>query len=276
VTNNISQRQRVEGPSSVTKAVRLIEALASADGTVGVTELARQVDVDKGSVSRILHTLEAAGFVTQDPATKCYALGLTFVHLSEKALRTVTLRQAARNSLERLAKRTGESAHLGVLVQGSVLYIDQAAPTRGAWIDVPIGTLAPSHCTALGKSLLAFQPDEVQSALRMALDLQPFTRRTLTSVDALSLHLEQVRNSGLSFDDEEFSVGVRCIAIPILGRDGHVAATIGLSGPSPRMTDEQLSIWGTLIRQEANVISAVIGGPVENEDPVPAREIIAG
>ena len=258
------------------KAVRLIEALASADGAVGVTELARQVDVDKGSVSRILHTLEAAGFVTQDPATKCYALGLTFVHLSEKALRRVTLRHAARNSLELLAKRTGESAHLGVLVQGSVLYIDQAAPTRGAWIDVPIGTLAPSHCTALGKSLLAFQPDEVQSTLRTSLDLQPFTRRTLTSVDALSCHLDQVRNLGLSFDDEEFSVGVRCIAIPILGRDGHVAATIGVCGPSPRMTDQQLRIWGELLRQEANAISAFIGGRVEREDSAPARETIAG
>jgi DNA-binding IclR family transcriptional regulator len=244
---------------SVTKAIRLMEALGDADGPVGVTELARQVDMDKSSVSRMLRTLEIAGYVAQDPVTKSYMLGLTLVHLGQKVLRRLNLRNAARGSLESLALRSGECAHIAVLVGGRALYIDQAAPARGVSIDAPIGTLAPLHCTALGKSLLALQPDDAREALLPSLTLEAFTRRTLTDLNSIRRDLAQVRERQVSFDDEEFSVGVRCIAVPIFRHDGTVAAAIGLSGPSPRVTDERLKEWETMLREEAFSISVQMG-----------------
>ncbi|RFU47609.1 IclR family transcriptional regulator [Paraburkholderia sp. DHOC27] len=236
-----------------------MEALADAEGPVGVTELARQVDMDKSSVSRMLRTLETAGYVSQDPVSKSYLLGLTLVHLGQKVLRRLNLRNAARGSLEALAMKSGECAHIAVLVGGRALYIDQATPARGVSIDAPVGTLAPLHCTALGKCLLAFQPALAIEALLPSLNLEAFTRRTLTDIGSITRDLEQVRERQVSFDDEEFSVGVRCIATPVFKHDGTVAAAIGLSGPSPRVTDERLREWETMLREEAMSVSMQLG-----------------
>jgi len=244
---------------SVSKALRLMEALADADGPVGVSELGRQVDMDKGSVSRMLRTLELSGFVTQDPVTKSYMLGLTLVHLGQKVLRRINLRNAARGSLESLAVHSGECAHIAVLVGGRALYIDQAAPSRGVSIDAPIGTLAPLHCTALGKILLAFQPESAQKTLLDSMHLESFTRRTLTDLGAVKRELEQIAARRVAYDDEEFSVGVRCLAVPIFKHDGSVAAAIGLSGPSPRVTDERLQEWAKLLHEEAFSVSVQLG-----------------
>jgi DNA-binding IclR family transcriptional regulator len=244
---------------SVTKAIRLMEALGEGDGPLGVTELGRQLDMDKSSVSRMLRTLEVAGFVSQDQTTKSYMLGMTLVHLGQKVLRRLNLRNVARVPLEALATRTGECAHIAVLVGNHALYIDQAAPARGVSIDAPVGTLAPLHCTALGKSLLAFQADAAIDKLLSSAPLEAFTRRTLTEISAVKRDLQQVRERFISFDDEEFSVGVRCIATPVFKHDGTVAAAIGLSGPSPRVTDDRLREWELLLRDEAASLSAQLG-----------------
>jgi IclR family acetate operon transcriptional repressor len=251
-----------------------MEALGEADGPIGVTELARQVEMDKSSVSRMLRTLELAGFVSQDPATKSYVLGLALVHLGQKVLRRLNLRNAARLSLESLATRSGECAHIAVLAGDKALYIDQAAPARGVSIDAPVGTLAPLYCTALGKSLLAMQPAKVIDALLPSLVLEAFTRRTHVDITSIRRDLAQVRERLVSFDDEEFSVGVRCIATPVFKHDGTVAAAIGLSGPSPRVTDERLREWEVMLREEANAISRDLGW-LPDSDPVIAAATVA-
>src|SRR5215213_5217066 len=146
---------------SVTKAIRLLDMLGQGNGAYGVSELARRVDMDKSSVSRMLRTLEQAGYVEQDPVTQRYSLGLNLGVLGYKALRKMDLRSAARPLLERLAGRTGEGAHMAILADRRAFYVDQVAPDRGVGVDSPIGTLAPLYCTALGKALLAFQPDPI-------------------------------------------------------------------------------------------------------------------
>ena len=95
---------------SVTKAIRLLDMLGQGNGAYGVSELARLVDMDKSSVSRMLRTLEQAGYVEQDSVTQRYSLGLNIGVLGYKALKRMDLRTAARPLLERLAETTGECA----------------------------------------------------------------------------------------------------------------------------------------------------------------------
>src|SRR5215213_7836862 len=168
---------------SVTKAIRLLDMLGQGNGAYGVSELARRVDMDKSSVSRMLRTLEQAGYVEQDRVTQRYSLGLNLGVLGYKALRKMDLRSAARPLLERLAGRTGECAHLAILAERRAVYIDQAAPERVVGVDAPVGTLAPLHCTALGKALLAFQPDGFREELIEKISYDPYTRRTISSKD---------------------------------------------------------------------------------------------
>jgi IclR family acetate operon transcriptional repressor len=258
---------------SVSKALRLLEALGREQDPAGVSDLARQLDMDKSSVSRMLRTLEQAGFVAQDPVTQRYALGITLGILGQKALRRIDLRDSARSTLERMAERTGECSHMAILADNRAFYIDQAAPGRGVLVDAPVGTLAPLYCTALGKALLAFQPARVREAIVGGLAFEPFTRRTIRDVAGLASALEEVRRNGVAFDDEEYSVGVRCIAAPVFRHDGSVCAAVGVSGPSPRVTDDRLREWEVFVRDEAAALSRRLGFDGADE---PARMAAPG
>jgi IclR family acetate operon transcriptional repressor len=255
---------------SVSKAIRLLEEFAKEPGVFGVIELARAVDMDKSSVSRMLRTLEQAGMVAQDPASQRYTLGIALAVLGQKALRRLNIRDLARPAIARLVATTGECAHLAILANDRALYVEQAAPPHGIGMDAPIGTLAPLHCTALGKVLLAFQPAERRGSLVAAIPLEAFTRRTITDRDILTAHIEGVRQDGIGFDDEEFSVGVRCIAAPVFNHEGHICGAVGISGPSPRVTDDRMSSWGELIRHEAAELSRQLGYQDEGLGPVSA------
>jgi IclR family acetate operon transcriptional repressor len=244
---------------SISKAMRLIEAIGENDGSHGVTDLARRLHMDKASVSRILKTLQRGGLVAQDETTRGYTLGLTFVHLGQKALRRIDLRSAAQAALEALADDIGECAQLAVSAGERALYIAQAAPSRGVNIDAPVGTLVPLHCTALGKVLLAFQRDPLRKEMLSRIEMEPYTRRTFNNADALEAHLQAVRRNGVAFDDEEYSVGVRCVAAPVFKHDGLLAGAIGISGPSPRVTDDRINRIEEAVRREAMELSRKIG-----------------
>jgi DNA-binding IclR family transcriptional regulator len=244
---------------SITKAIRLLDMLGEGNGAYGVSELARLVDMDKSSVSRMLRTLEQAGYVEQDPVTQRYSLGLNIGVLGYKALKRMDLRTAARPMLERLAEVTGECAHIAILADKRAFYIDQVAPERGVGVDAPVGTLAPLHCTALGKILLAFQPDGVREDIMQSMSYEPYTRRTMGSAEALRDHLGRVRTQGVAFDDEEYSVGVRCMASAIFRFDSSVCGAIGVSGPSPRISDGRISEWEPMLLETSKELSKRLG-----------------
>lgn len=244
---------------SLAKAIRLIEALGSEEGPVGVSELARRLEMDKSSVSRMLRTLEQGGFVAQDAQSQRYTLGLALGILGHKALRRIDLHSAARPTIEKLAELTGECSHIAVLADDRALYIDQAPPQRGMIVDSPMYTLAPLHCTALGKALLAFQPEATRSRILSSMRFEQFTRRTILDRTALEGHLAQVSRNRVAHDDEEYSVGVRCIAAPVFKLNGLACGAVGISGPSPRMTDDRIKDWEIAVRDEAAALSRKLG-----------------
>jgi IclR family transcriptional regulator, KDG regulon repressor len=244
---------------SVTKAVRLLEALSKESGPQGVSDLARQLKMDKSSVSRMLRTLEQGSLVACDETTGRYTLGLGLVHLGQRVLRRLDLRTVARSSLVTLVQKTHECAHLAVRTGDRALYVDQETPGRGVNVDAPVGTLAPLHCTALGKILLAFAPERVQESVLQNVPIESFTRRTLTDPAALQSHLASVRSRQVAFDDEEFSVGVRCMAAPVFRHDNLIIGAVGISGPSPRFSDDRMREWETILRDEALALSRKLG-----------------
>jgi DNA-binding IclR family transcriptional regulator len=244
---------------SVTKAIRLLNALASDPAPIGVSELGRQLEMDKASVSRMLRTLEQAGFVSQDSHSQRYGLGVALVAMGHKALKRVEVRGAARPSLEALVEITGECSHTSILVANRSFYLDQVVPARGVSVDSPVGTLAPLHCTALGKAMLAFQDKKTFDRISSELEFEPFTRRTIVDSATFLKNLADIRRTGIAYDDEEFSVGVRCLAAPVFAHDGRVCGAIGVSGPSPRATDNKMIEWEEAIRREAEAVSARMG-----------------
>lgn len=234
---------------SLARGLKILDLLASAEDSVGITEIADYLGMDKSSISRVMQTLASYGYAEQDASTRRYRLGPQVVVLGQTLLNRMPLRDQARPFLQQLVDRTGECAHLGVLAQNQVLYLDQVESPATLRVNTRIGTLAPLHCTALGKSLLSFGRMETPDAL------PAFTSRTIINPDALRLHLEQTRQQGYAIDDEEYNYDVRCVAAPVYDYANHVVGAIGISGPAGRMSLERIPDMAGVVREVARTLT---------------------
>ena len=158
----------------------------------------------------------------------------------------------ARPFLKRLVEQTGESAHLAILIQGQALVIEDVETLETLRVDSGIGRFCPPHCTAIGKSLLAFNP------LPLPQTLDRYTDKTILDKYELRQHMEQVRQQGYAVDDEEYTVGVRCLAAPVFDDSYGAVATIGISGPTVRVTHERVPEIATYVKQAAQALSITL------------------
>jgi DNA-binding IclR family transcriptional regulator len=216
------------------RGLKILDILGQAQDGVSITELAETLGVDKASASRLMATLVNYGYAEKDEQTRRFHLGPQVVPLSRSVLARLSMREVAKPFLRQLMERTGECVHLAVPAQGKVLYIDQVESPATLRVNAQVGTLNPLHCTALGKVLLAF------GDLELPATLESFTPHTITDPNSLIKNLQQVRAQGYAVDDEEFDLGVRCIAVPVFDFRGKAAASIGISGPATRVTPERL------------------------------------
>jgi DNA-binding IclR family transcriptional regulator len=205
---------------------------SSAGGSI--IEIAEELGIDKGSASRLMSTLVNYGFAEKEPVSRRFFLGPQVVVLSRSLLTRMPLREVAKPYLRELMKTTGECAHIGVFSRGKVLYIDQVESPASLRVNAEVGFMAPLHCTALGKVLLAFGRQPIPE------NLERFTKSTLVTPESLRKDLEIVREKGYAVDDEEFDLGVRCIAAPIFDFREKVVGSIGISGPLTRMTSSRM------------------------------------
>jgi len=219
---------------SLARGLKILDILGQAQEGVSITELAETLGVDKGSASRLVATLVNYGYAEKDEQDRRFHLGPHVVPLSRTVLARLSLREVAKPFLRQLMERTGECVHLAVPAQGKVLYIDQVESPATLRVNAQVGTMNPLHCTALGKALLAFGDLELPNTLEF------FTPHTIIDPNQLRKSLEQVRTLGYAVDNEEFDLGVRCIAVPVFDFRGKAAGSIGISGPATRVTPERL------------------------------------
>ncbi len=220
---------------SLARGLMILEKLAQTPAGLGITDLAEQFDVDKGSMSRLLQTMAAYGFAEKDGDTRRYILGPQIVRLSRLVLARMPLRETAKPFLHQLVEESGECAHLAILAQGQALYIDQVETPSDLRVATGVGTMSPLHATALGKVLLAWATPSLPA------ELQSYTVRTITDPKSLLLHLELVKSQGYAVDDEEYQYGVRCIAVPVFDFRDKCVGAVGVSGPSSRLSLETLA-----------------------------------
>ncbi|MCC7353348.1 MAG: IclR family transcriptional regulator [Anaerolineae bacterium] len=244
---------------SLARGLDILTTLAESDRPMGVTEIAQALNVDKSTAFRLLSTLANRGFVAQEPDTRRYRPDLRIVELSRRVLDRIELRSIAKPPLKRLQRLTGESAHLAVLADGRAVYIDQEESNATLSVNAEIGRQAPAHCTAIGKSLIAYMSQEELSHFLGAEGLTRYTPRTITTLRELIPHLESVRERGYAVDDEEFDAGVRCLAAPIRDYRRKVIASIGISGPASRMTLDRMPELGVVVVKTAEEVSRLIG-----------------
>lgn len=222
---------------SIERAFGIIEALYE-HSTCGVSDVAKELDMPKSSVHAYLNTLAHTGYVVKEDSK--YRLSHQFLRLGGGLRSRQELYQVAAPLLRSLARDTGELADLMVEENGWGVLVFKAETADAVDDNAHIGQHVYLHSTAMGKAILStFSDDEVRNILKIR-GMPEFTPTTITTSDELLNELESIRQTGISFNNEERKRGVRAVGAPILSDTNELVGAISVSGPRARMTEERM------------------------------------
>jgi IclR family transcriptional regulator, KDG regulon repressor len=247
---------------SLDKGLQVLELIAEADRPLTLHDLWTQLQWNKATILRILTTFLRRGYVRRDNQTKAYTIGIRIVSLYSSLTDNLNIQQLMRPYLEELVTVTGETAQIGIVVNGKVVFIDRVRGRNIISANTEIGQALPLHCTAVGKAYLAYlHQAELDQMIKPP--LPRFTSRTLCTVEELKSDLKKVRQRGYAIDHGEYSPELRCVASPILDHTQHPIALIGISGPKSGLSLQKCEEFGKVIRQVAERISVEVGFPAD-------------
>jgi len=225
---------------SIDRALQVLELFSLEKPEWGVTEISKALNIYKSNVHNILTTLVEKGFVIKDSKTDKYKLGIKFFELGSVVIKNMDLRKIAHPYLEELSKEFNETVHLGVLVEGEVLSIEQEESSQSLCPRIFIGKRAPLHCTAVGKAIMAHLSKDKVAAIVKRKRLKKYTENTITNKEKLEKEFLKIRKQGYAIDNMEHEEGVRCVASPIQDYTGEVIASMSISGPAFRINENNI------------------------------------
>lgn len=244
--------------SSVENALKILESFSIDKSEKRVTEISNELDIGKSSVSRLLKTLHARGYVKKDPETQKYSLGTKILTLYSSLMSQMEVVKEAHPILEHLAKETKESVQLAELEGSNVIYMEQIKSSFPIQIFAHIGRINPIHCTSSGKLLLAYQDIETIETI-LSNDLKKYTSSTITDKLTLKKQLLEIRSLGYCYIENEFIDGIVSIAAPIYDYNNKVIAAVSLVGPIQRINSDKVKPYVNKVVQAAKQISNKMG-----------------
>jgi len=243
---------------SVKRAMAILEELATEKEGLGVTELAKRINLHKSTVHRLLNTLLDMGYVEQNVSSEKYRLGMKLLFLGGAILERMDIRHEAQDLLKELSQKVNETVHLVVPDGYGAVYIDKIDSNKTIRMYSQIGRIAPLHASAVGKAILAYSDDKfIKEVLKKG--LEKFTPNTIIEPDKLLQHLKKIREQGFSIDDEENEEGIRCVAAPVFDYRGKVIGAISVSGPTVTVTQKKLKQISESVIECAKKISHRMG-----------------
>ena len=241
--------------TAVERALNILEAAANRRDGLTNSEISHKLGIPKSSASYILRTLERRGYLRRDVENGRYRLGLKILSLGGDARANLDLAEVALPFMQALQERIHLTIHLAVLDQGEAVYIEKVEAPGFFKVNTWVGRRMFLHSTSVGKCLLAWLPKpEVETLLRQQ-GMKKRTPKTISSVPKLLADLERVRDQGHAIDDEENSLGARCVGAPIFDAMGTVTASLGVSGTLTQMDEANLPRIMDALKETARRIS---------------------
>jgi DNA-binding IclR family transcriptional regulator len=220
---------KTQSVPALERGLLLLESISKSWHGITISQLMRSLGLPKSSVHALLLTFERNGYVYHDEASGRYRLGLRMFELANAALESIKLREQAAPLLGRLHNSTGLTVHFAIL-QCEELVLIEKVESPGVHTNSWIGKRIDLHCTALGKAVLAYLPDETVETLLRKRGMLRHNDNTIVSKNRLKRDLEMVRTRGYAVDDEEEEINFRCIGAPILTSRNAVVGAISISG----------------------------------------------
>lgn len=235
---------------SVQTTIRLLREFNVKEPELGVTELARRLDLDKATVHRMLRSLMAERVVEQDPVSKRYRLGYAILDLAASRIQSIPYLSKAVDEIHLLRDQIEESVAIHVRDSHEMICLDFAEGTQSVRVGFWIGERSPVHVTATGVAALStLEDDQWPLIVARSLSAYPlFAQITEGKVKAL---ITQVRKSGFAIADETYKRGIRSIAVPVTDGQGKAALTIGIAAPAQRRSVSDLKKWAPRLIEAA-------------------------
>jgi DNA-binding IclR family transcriptional regulator len=222
--------------SSTLKAFAVLEVLVRARRAVTLSELMQATELPKPTLHRTLSLFEEAGFLTREPGGRAYIVGERLSRFALDVLRSDAAAAERRTVLRRVVDEIAESCNLAVLHKGALIYLDRIEASWPLRLQLSEGGVAlPLHCCASGKLLLAHLASAERQRLIELMPLQRFTERTITERAVLESELDRIVSAGYAVDNEEYILGVACVAVPVRNRHEEVIAAIAVQAATARL-----------------------------------------
>jgi IclR family acetate operon transcriptional repressor len=263
------KRGRPPGPNSkandgknqsLVRAMTLLERLSLTASGMTLTDLSQQLGMPSATTHRLLNTFEEMGYVEHDSILGLWFIGFKTFSVGNAFLNRRDFIATARPYMRRLVDQCGETVNLAVIDDGEVVYVGQVQSPEMMRMIVKLGSRSPIHASGVGKTLLASMTEKGVSTILQRKGLARFTERTIDNPANLRVELSHIRKLGYALDDEEHSVGLRCVAATIFDENGVALAGLSLSGPKARITDSRLTDLGAATRQMADEVTTALGG----------------
>jgi IclR family transcriptional regulator, KDG regulon repressor len=238
---------------SVIKAFEVLKLIASNKEGMGISEIARELGMAKSTVHGMSSALEELGAVRRDPLTKRYTLGFTLFELGKTAYSQIELKDLARPFMEELMESTQTSVFLGALNWDHVTILEVVEPRTELKITSPIGTTISLFAGAVGKVFLAMMEESQALRIIRSKGLTKYTDNSITEVDRYIDEMRAVKARGFATDDEEYLLGVRAVAAPVVGA-GHPLSAIWAVGFKANLEEERMKALAALTREAAEAI----------------------
>lgn len=247
---------------SADRIFAILEALAD-QGSMRIIDLSEQLGLHKSTVHRLLASLISMGYVTQNEQSGAYRLTYKLVEMSGKILKNTDILSLVRPYAEKLSSACDETVHFVKKTGNCVLYLEklesQSVKARSFRLSSQVGLTRPMYCSAVGKAILAYLPEEEVDAIWNSSAIERKTEFTVTSLTALKKELKAVRENGYALDNEENELGIRCIAVPVFDYHDTPEYALSVSTLKSRMPDERLKDLSQQLLQTAEDMSKVLG-----------------
>jgi IclR family transcriptional regulator, acetate operon repressor len=241
------------------RALTILKTLAGAEG-LSLTELAEASGQSTATVYRVLCTYQSHGYVELDPRRQLWFVGSEAFRIGSTFLGRTNLVERGRPILRELMVATGETANLAIPDGADVVFVSQVETHEPIRAFFRPGTRSAFHASGIGKAVMAHYPPQRISAILKDRGLRSFTPSTLTDPSAFMEELAAVRRRGWAMDDEEHTLGMRCMAAAIFNDLGEPVGGLSVSGPASRVTRERAVAFAAVVVDAARRVTTAIGG----------------
>lgn len=250
--NNDSSRWKV---GSVVKALGVLSCFAQSRQDLTMADMSRMLGFPKSTLLNLVRTLESEGYLYRVKHSQSYRLSYKILELAYFMRSSMPINQYALPLMEDLQTMSGENVYLTTHVNGRILYLEALySGSRSAKYSVSGKTL-PMHCTSCGKAILSYMSQGEVERIIDQWGLASVTPNTITDRVTLFEELQRIKQLGYALDDEEESLGVKCVAVAVRNSLGLAVGALSISGSSISMKDEILPRYAAELAKAANILS---------------------